>query len=117
MNEPIRTELGKISSVRYGVGGYNDAMHGISFTLEGKGWGVQDFWGAWGAIIDHTDHCKWSEEDRIKQHGEIAMRISWLLQQAKKEDIGGLRGLPIEATFQGGGMGLLKSWRVLEEVL
>ncbi len=42
-----RKELGRIERCDFGQGGYNDAEIGIGFTLSGKGWGVQDFWGYW----------------------------------------------------------------------
>jgi hypothetical protein len=99
-------QLGKIQSVSFGHGGYHDAMIGISFTLSGEGWGVGDFWGAWS--------IKRSEEDRIRGLGEMVMRVNDLLQQAKVSTVDRLKGIPVEVSFEGN---LLKSWRVLTEVL
>jgi hypothetical protein len=108
----IRKELGKISRASWGRGGYQDAQVGVSFSLEGKGWGVCDFWGHWGT--KHSDHCKWSEVDRLVGIGEAAMRLNALLETAKKYSVADLVGVPVEVTFDGNA---LKEWRLLEEVL
>ena len=42
------------------------------------------------------------------------MRINKLLNEAKRETVEGLKGIPIEATFEGN---VLRGWRVLTEVL
>jgi len=74
-------KIGKIQNVGYGFGGYQGAMFGIGFILgsDKEGWEVGDFWGFWGANTKHTDNCKWTEEERIKFHGENTLRISKLL--------------------------------------
>jgi hypothetical protein len=107
-----RTELGRIQQISFGWGGYQDAMIGVSITLGGQAWGVGDFKGAWG--VEHTEHCKWAEDDRLRQLGEACIWLRDLLTKAKKQTLGDLEGIPIEATFDGN---LLKSWRVLDEVL
>jgi hypothetical protein len=110
-----RKELGKIQSVRYGHGGYQDAMLGISFALGGSGWGVGDFWGYWApSLIDCGEHCKWTEADRDADMAKTARRIDALLKDAKVNDVAKLAGIPIEVTFNGM---TLESWRVLGEVL
>ena len=108
----ITKELGKIASVYYGLGGYQDVQLGISFSLSMNGSGVGDFWGFWDT--EHTDHCKWTEDDRIRYHGEIAVRISKLLADAKVDRVERLQGIPIEVTLKGH---TLDSWRILTEVL
>jgi hypothetical protein len=107
-----RTELGRIQKISFGWGGYQDAMIGINLTLGGQSWGVGDFKGTWG--IERSDRAQWSEEDRLRQLGEACMWLRDLLTKAKKQTLDDLVGVPIEATFDGN---LLKSWRVLEEVL
>jgi hypothetical protein len=44
-----RKSIGKIQSATFGMGGYQDAMIGVSWTLgsDKECWGVGDFWGAW----------------------------------------------------------------------
>ena len=109
----LRKELGKISHVSFGLGGYQDAMIGISFGLGGNsGWGVSDFWGVWS--IDRSEHAKWTEQDRITDAGKMVMRINDLLSQAKISDVSQLEGIPVEVTFEGN---TLKGWRILTEVL
>ena len=107
-----RTELGRIRAISFGMGGYQDAMIGISVALQGKAWGVDDFKGAWAT--DRTDRCQWTEEDRVREFGAVCMWLRDLLRAANKQRIDQLAGVPIEATFDGN---KLVSWRVLDEVL
>jgi hypothetical protein len=106
------TQLGKITHATFGWGGYQDAMIGLSITLEGNAWGTGDFKGAWG--IDRSDYAKWTERDREERLGQACMFLRDLLRKAKKQTVDQLPGIPIEATFDGN---KLVSWRVLEEVL
>jgi hypothetical protein len=108
----MEKKLGRIASISFGWGGYQDAMIGLSVSLEGNGWGVGDFKGAWG--IERTDYCEWSEDDRVRQLGEAAIFLRDLLIKAKKQTISELKGTPVEVEFDGMA---LKSWRILEEVL
>lgn len=110
-----RKEIGKIKSIHFGHGGYQDAMIGVSFTLgSDKGsWGVCDFWGSWA--IERSDYCKWTEEDRVKQLGEMVMRINGLLADAKVETLNLLQGVAVECTFKD--YNTLASWRILTEVI
>jgi len=110
----MRTEIGKIQAVKFGMGGYQDAMVGISITLgsDKNCWGVGDFKGAWG--ISRSEYSKWTEEDRIKQLGEMVMWAHKIMQEAKVEDLNDLVGKPVEVTFE---EMTLKSWRILTEVI
>lgn len=107
-----RKEIGKIQKATFGMGGYQDAMIGISFSLGSNGWGVGDFWGAWA--VERSEHCKWSEQDRIDEMGKTVWRIRNLLKDANVDDIARLVGKPIEVTFDGNS---LKSWRILTEAI
>lgn len=107
----IETKLGKIQSVKFGYGGYDDAMIGISFTLGGEGWGCGDFWGWWTTSI--SSGTKWTQDDRIKYLGEVTWRIKQLLVDARVETIDQLKNVPVEITFDAN---VLKSWRILKEV-
>lgn len=108
----MRTELGSIQKIAFGFGGYQDAMLGINFLLGGKSWSAGDFKGAWG--VDWTERCKWTEQDRQVDLGKACMLLRDLLVAAKVQTMDQLQGKPIEATFDGN---LLKSWRILEEVI
>lgn len=111
----MRTELGKIMSVSFGIGGYQDCMLGLHVTLGGESWGVGSTQSAWDAErIKHSEHCKWTEEDRSKQYDQIMRYVSSLLKQAKVDSVDKLKGIPVEVTFDGN---VLNSWRVLSEVL
>jgi hypothetical protein len=107
-----RKELGKISSARFGWGGYQDAMLGLSLTFTMKGAGVNTFVGAWG--IDRSEYAKWTEADRLTQLGEAVMKLGKMLSTAHKTDVSELVGVPVELSFDGN---LLKDWRLLDEVL
>jgi hypothetical protein len=108
--------LGKIASIHYGVGGYQDVQLGLSITLEGNGWGTTVFNGIWdySYIPSPTELHKWTEEDRTNNLIKVNRRISELLKQAKVPTIDKLKNIPIEATFE---CGTLKDWRILTEVL
>lgn len=109
----VDIRIGKIKSIRFGHGGYDDAMIGVTFDLGSEtGWGVGDFWGTWFA--ERSGREQWSEADRIRKLGEVAMRINALLVAAKVHDLADLKGKPIEATIEGHA---LKSWRVLAEAI
>jgi hypothetical protein len=108
----LRTELGRIQSVTFGWGGYQDVQLGINFKLGGQSWGVMDFNGYWG--IERTERCEWTERDRDDGYSKTFRFIAELLKKAKKQTIDQLKDVPIEATFVGN---TLKSWRILEEVL
>lgn len=107
-----RTKLGQIQRAEFGMGGYQGAQIGISFTLSGDSWGVGDFWGHWA--IKRSEHAEWSESERRDSLGDTTMKIATLLKQAKKQSVSQLAGVPVEVTFEGM---TLKSWRVLTEVL
>jgi hypothetical protein len=103
----IRKELGKIESIDFGMGGYDDAMLGFSVTLSGDAWSVGDFKGFWAPNVRGGDDCM----------GAYAEAMAWagvLMLSAKKAKLRDLVGVPVEVTFDGN---VLKSWRVLKEVL
>lgn len=111
----MENKLGKIESVKFGLGGYQDAMIGLHVTLGNSGWGVNDSCCAWDVeLIKWTEHCQWTEEDRDKQYVDILRYLSKLLKAAKVDSVDRLKGVPIEATFEGN---ILKEWRILTEVL
>lgn len=107
-----RKELGKIQAVKFGFGGYQDIQFGISFTLGGEAWGVGDFIGGWG--IEPTTNAQWTHDENVKIIGDACLWLRDALNKANKKTVDQLQGIPIEATFDGN---LLKSWRILTEVL
>jgi len=107
----MNKELGKIERVEVGMGGYEDAMFGVSFVLGGKGWGVGDFWGTWA---NRNEEAKWTVKEQSEVFAETSRRLIKLLEKAQVQTVGELKGKPVEATFEDQ---RLKSWRLLDEVL
>jgi len=106
--------LGKISYVKFGYGGYQDAMFGISIGLDTQSGGCCDFRGMWGIDTKVGDYTKWTEVDRDERFAETMRYVNQLLIDAKKDDVTKLLGVPIEVTRENN---TLKSWRILKEVL
>ena len=107
--------LGRIASIDFGLGGYNDGEIGLTVNLSGPGWGTLATKMAWDANrVKHSEFCRWTEADRDAQYAEIVRYVSSLLKDAKVDKVSELEGKPIEATFNE--MSLV-SWRILTEVL
>lgn len=108
--------LGKIKSISFGLGGYQDCMLGLSVELgsDKESWGCGDFKGYWGPDIKVNKWTKWKEKDRSSGYAEVVRFAGKLLQDAKKSTINQLVDVPVEATFEGN---TLKSRRVLTEVI
>ena len=111
----MRKELGKITSVKFGLDGYQEAMLGISFQFEMGNLGCCDFEGYWDPeTIACSPQSKWTEEDRDKRLANTMRYISKLLKDAKVKSVEELKGKPVELTFD---LATLVSWRILTEVL
>ena len=108
----VKKELGRISGAQFGFGGYQDVQIGLSLQFESNGWGCGTFDGYWAG--KRSDSAKWTEEDRVKALGEMMMRLSDILIQAKARDVGELVGKPVEITFDDN---VFKEFRILTEVL
>lgn len=105
--------LGKIKSCIFGACGYQGAMFGARFDISGDGWGVgADQVGGWK--IERSKHAKWTEDDRLKAHAEMLLKLSKTMDDAKVEYFHQLKDKPVECIFDNG---LLKEWRILKEVL
>ena len=108
----LKHEIGKIKVVRFGMGGYQEAMFGVSFTLGGDSWGIGDFIGAWG--MEPSEHAEWDEHDQDLQWGTMCRRLIELMEAAEVDSVADLKNTPVEVTTEGG---ILKSWRILTEVI
>src|SRR5690349_154756 len=107
--------LGKIQAVTVGMGGYQEAMFGVGFTLGGEGWGVNDWWGFWSrSQMKRSEHCKWTEDERLDALRDTFVRLDALMKDAKVTDSARLKGVPVEVVIE---ENTLKSWRILTEVL
>lgn len=111
----MQERLGRIDSITFGHGGYQDTCFGLSVTLSFDHCGVGDFKGAWDPeMIKCTQHSQWTEADRDQQLAEMCRYVSKLLKDAKVSSVDKLVGKPIMVTTDGFQM---KSWRILTEVL
>ena len=112
----MNKELGKIKSVRFGIGGYQDAQIGVFFSLQiGHSSGVSDNRSGWDSnIIKCDERSQWTEVDRSETYNKIVRYVSDLLAAAKVDSIDDLVNIPIELTMDNM---TLKSWRILTEVL
>lgn len=111
-----RKYLGKITNVRFGFGGYNDLMFGLSLTLNSNYTCVDTFIGTWdyNFLSNPPEHASWDENYRTNENIKLCKRISDLLTSAKVSDISQLKNIPVEFVCEDN---VLKNWRILEEVL
>lgn len=108
----MKKELGKISNVKYGYGGYQDAQFGWWFSFSMSGGCVGTGKGFWTG--KPSSGSQWNEADQIRIHGETTMELIEIMRKAKVSEVHELTGVPVELTFDGM---KLESWRILEEVL
>jgi len=114
--------LGKIEDIKLGHF-YDHKLFGviIHFSLDGGSTGI----GCGGKytinIAEHTDRCEWTEEDRNKAISNLFWTIQNWIEQAKVENFGELRGVPVEVEIEDvNGMalgGTFKGFRILTEVI
>lgn len=108
--------LGKIHKVKFGSGGYDDAMFGFSFDLQFDGnTHTTKFIGTWSA--GPTEGAKWTIADQHKIFLESFLEVKNIMSEAKVDDFYQLVGKPIEVTVEGGVCGRVSEWRILTEVL
>lgn len=112
----MRKAFGKIEAVKLGSGGYDDAMFGFSFKLSFDG-GIctHRFWGTWSH--PPSKDAKWTMQDQRWKWLESLLDVKKLMDDAKVDDFLKLVGKPIEVTIDGPGLGEVKDWRILTEVL
>jgi hypothetical protein len=108
----MKKELGKITHVSFGLGGYQECMLGLSLSFEGKGFGTSTYIS--GGWYEYPENAKYSREELNKARVDMCDTILSTLKKAKVEDINALKGIPVELTFDSS---RLVDWRVLEEVL
>lgn len=108
----LETKLGKIESVSFGV---EDGRLGLHFTFTFGSTGCVWYETIWDfATVERTEYSKWTEMEHEQEAVELMKKISNYLSDAKVSNIQDLKNRPIEATFEGR---MLKSWRILTEVL
>jgi len=111
----LTKQLGKISSIRLGIGGYQGSMLGLHICFELENSGICTTHSTWDyETTEHTKHCKWTAQSRLDKYADIMVRISKLLKDAKVQDISQLKGIPVEIKLDGLNF---YSYRILTEVL
>lgn len=106
--------LGKIEKVKFGRGGYDDAMLGLSLSFSfGEAYGITDFINS-GWTGKRSKDANWTEADRDALRAKCIAYIDQLLNEAKVYDVTELKGKPVEILIENNA---LKSWRILTEVL
>lgn len=105
--------LGKISSVSFGKGGYQDCMFGLTLSFEMSGGGISAFInGGW--TLERSPDAKWTEEDRSRQQAEMVKKMIQIMKDAKVDEVYKLKGIPVEVTVENM---TFKDFRILKEVL
>jgi hypothetical protein len=109
------TELMKISSATFGLGGYQEAQLGLHLQFSSPGSEAATSYAFWDYEgIKHTEHTKWSEVDRDRALVEVLRNLSVYLKEAKVNDVAKLVGIPVEVTLDSN---TFRSFRILTEVL
>lgn len=99
-------KLGKIKSVKFGFGGYQDVQIVFSFEVGGEGWGTNvTYECGWGHVSkkelkDPKSTYKWTHEDRLKTLGEKAYDVVEIMQKAKVDSLDKLKGIPVKVFFE-----------------
>ena len=110
----MKKQLAKISSIKFGYGGYQGAMFGLSITFSGGGLEISTFEGSWPKTMKRPEDAKWSEQDRDDELLKAVILLNTTLKDAKKEHMNQLVDVPVECILENR---MLRSWRVLTEVI
>lgn len=111
------TKLGKIKSVKFGFGGYQECEFGLylDFGSTKDNWGVSTFIsGGWSYEMGRSEYTNWTEEDRDKAHIDMMKKVTKILVDADVSSIDQLKNKPVEVIFD---FNKLSDWRILSEVL
>lgn len=116
MEDLIETKLGKIISVSFGYGGYENACLGLTIVLGSeKAWVTQEFSGTWDSeLYKPTEYTEWTEEDRDRTYSQTMRYLSKLLRDANVSSVEQLKNVPVEVKFK---ENKLYQWRILREVI
>jgi len=104
-------ELGKITRVTLGYGGYQDAQFGFSFEIKCGVNTTGDFWGTWG---ERPESAKYSMYEWREAWVEAMLRMKKRMEEAHAKNMEEMVGKPVEVFFDGDRM---TGWRILTEVI
>ena len=112
MSDEKRTSIGKITSVSFGFGGYQDVQFGISISVQTETGSACT--GRWMWTNEPDKHTKWTVADQDAEYANIMRYIIELMSKAKVDRVQDLKGKPIEAIWDGN---WLEEIRILTEVI
>lgn len=110
--EKLSKHLGKISNIKFGIGGYQDSQFGVSIQFNFSEYYISMFKGYWTA--DPNRHCKWTKQDQATGFADTMFFLRDLMVKAKVNDFNQLKGIPVEITLNNQSY---HSFRILTEVL
>ena len=94
---------GKISSIYFGLGGYQESMLGLhicfSFEMHKFICTSDAYWDYYS--VEHTERSKWTEQSRLARYARINCNISELLNKAKVRELGQLKNKEVTLTMDG----------------
>jgi len=64
-------QIGKITKITLGRGGYQDVCFGVNIQLGGDSWGSGDFKGTWGKCMADGKDKEWIEGQRRIKKNEV----------------------------------------------
>ena len=110
-----RATKGKIGSVQFGIGGYQNGFMGLHIGLLYGSFGITDYiCGGWSTEFERSVHTKWTETDRDKANADMLRIVNQIMLDAKVRNVADLVGKPVEVIIWENAM---ISWLILTEVL
>jgi len=106
---PETKTLGKITSFKFGI---NEWCMGSFLTLSCDGCCVNT--NNVYNCTKHTEYSKWTPEDQKDWAAKALMTLHDWMEEAQVSDVSEMVGIPVEVTWNGN---LMKSWRILTEVI
>jgi hypothetical protein len=107
--------LMKISHAIFGLSGCQGAQLGLHLSFSTSGSGVATSYSYWDyENIEHSENCKWEENDRTEALADVLRKLSRLLKDAKVSSVDKLVGVPVEVTLEAN---TFSDFRILTEVL
>lgn len=110
--DAVSFKLGHITRANFGLMQDRDFLYGLIIDLS-----LQDGYYVTGTEvtnINHSESCKYTEEDRDKWLAKQSLKIAKILEDAEVKYINELVGKPVIASFKNN---TIQEFRILTEVL
>jgi hypothetical protein len=112
----FKSELGKIDSIEFGKCYDYPFILGVKISFKGDGTGVFS-----DVSMNMGETCKWDYPKQRQETAEDIMQFIYdILEDAKKQNLSQLEGVPVEMYFNMETnfiLGILIGFRILKEVL